>query len=233
MGENEQGGMLRTVVVIGLVALIAAVITMGVVGLKGNMTKNTDRAVGTIVTTPVPFGEEDKNVSYNVYGTSDQVDSYWGNHLDYFPKIGSIPNNSWREVHIHLKSNKKIWFKMDVNNGGDKLTHVDSDGSIKNDNDVTASRSMKLYKDGNSVAIASKYGNLAAPTYIDANTDYTIVVKYLNKSGYTFIEPDPLPAGTNPSIYYSALFTGNDDKSQYKLTIKSFEAATYDDKYNK
>src|SRR5699024_426112 len=146
-----------------------------------------NKAVGVIETTPVPFGEEDKNVSYNVYGTSDQVDSYWGNHLDYFPKIGSIPNNSWREVHIHLKSNKKIWFKMDVNNSGDKLTHVDSDGSIKNDNDQTASRSMKLYKDGNSVAIASKYGNLATPTYIDANTDYTIVVKYLNKSGHTFI----------------------------------------------
>ena len=48
MGENEQGGMLRTVVVGGVVALIAAVITMGVVGLKNNMTKNTDRAVGAI-----------------------------------------------------------------------------------------------------------------------------------------------------------------------------------------
>lgn len=41
MGENEQGGMLRTVVVIGLVALIAAVITMGVVGLKSSLRTNT------------------------------------------------------------------------------------------------------------------------------------------------------------------------------------------------
>lgn len=48
MGENEQGGMLRTVVVVGLVALIAAVITVGVVGLKNNMTENTDRAVSAV-----------------------------------------------------------------------------------------------------------------------------------------------------------------------------------------
>lgn len=185
---------------------------------------------GVIETTPVPFGEEDKNVSYNVYGPSGQVDSYFGNHMDSFPKIGPIPNNSWREVHIHLKANKKIWFKIDVNNSGDEL--ITNKGYVVNDNDQTASRSMKLYKDGNSVAIASKYGNLAASTYIDANTDYTIVVKYLNKSGHTFIEPDPLPAGTSQQVYYSGLFTGDDDKSQYQLTIDSFEAATYDDVYN-
>lgn len=47
MGENEQGGMLRNVVVIGIIAMIALIITLGVVGLKSNMTKNTDIAVGT------------------------------------------------------------------------------------------------------------------------------------------------------------------------------------------
>ena len=47
MGENEQGGMLRTVVVVGLVAMVALIITLGVVGLKNNMTKNTDNAVAT------------------------------------------------------------------------------------------------------------------------------------------------------------------------------------------
>ena len=45
MGENEQGGMLRTVVVVGLVALIAAVITMGVVGMKASMSKNIDNGI--------------------------------------------------------------------------------------------------------------------------------------------------------------------------------------------
>ena len=47
MGENEQGGMLRTVVVVGLVALITAVITMGVVGMKASMNKNSDTASDT------------------------------------------------------------------------------------------------------------------------------------------------------------------------------------------
>lgn len=41
MGENEQGGMLRTVVVVGLVALIAAVIIGGVVGMKASLRTNT------------------------------------------------------------------------------------------------------------------------------------------------------------------------------------------------
>lgn len=56
MGENEQGGMLRTVVVIGIIAMVALIITLGVVGLKSNMSKNTDKAVGTVVKTTIPYG---------------------------------------------------------------------------------------------------------------------------------------------------------------------------------
>ena len=41
MGENEQGGMLRTVVVVGLAAIIALIITLGVVGLKSSLRTNT------------------------------------------------------------------------------------------------------------------------------------------------------------------------------------------------
>ena len=44
MGENEQGGMLRVVVVLGLIALIAAVVIGGVVYAKNNM---QDKVVGT------------------------------------------------------------------------------------------------------------------------------------------------------------------------------------------
>lgn len=45
MGENEQGGMLRNVVVIGIIAIVALIITLGVVGLKSNMTKNIDSGI--------------------------------------------------------------------------------------------------------------------------------------------------------------------------------------------
>ena len=41
MGENEQGGMLRTVVVVGIVAMVALIITVGVVGLKSSLRTNT------------------------------------------------------------------------------------------------------------------------------------------------------------------------------------------------
>lgn len=44
MGENEQGGMLRVVVVVGLVALIAAVVIYAVIQLKNTMTKTTGSA---------------------------------------------------------------------------------------------------------------------------------------------------------------------------------------------
>ena len=45
MGENEQGGMLRTVVVVGLVAMVALIITLGVVGMKASLRSNTLMAV--------------------------------------------------------------------------------------------------------------------------------------------------------------------------------------------
>jgi len=41
MGENEQGGMLRTVVVVGLVAIIAAVVVFGVISMKAPLRNNT------------------------------------------------------------------------------------------------------------------------------------------------------------------------------------------------
>ena len=41
MGENEQGGMLRTVVVVGLIAMVALIVILSVVGLKSNLRTNT------------------------------------------------------------------------------------------------------------------------------------------------------------------------------------------------
>lgn len=63
MGENEQGGMLRTVVVVGLVALISAVVIFGITGLKASMTKNTATAVYNVDKTPKPYPfENDGNI---------------------------------------------------------------------------------------------------------------------------------------------------------------------------
>jgi len=48
MGENEQGGMLRVVVVVGLVAIIAAVVIYAVLQLKKNMNDTTSGATNGI-----------------------------------------------------------------------------------------------------------------------------------------------------------------------------------------
>lgn len=75
MGENEQGGMLRTVVVIGIIAMVALIITLGVVGLKDNMNKNTDIAVGTSSMNRVGDSEFVNPVLVN--GSSINSDSWY------------------------------------------------------------------------------------------------------------------------------------------------------------
>lgn len=67
MGENEQGGMLRTVVVVGLVAIIAIVITVGVVGLKASLRTNTLMAetMGQNIIQPQQNGT-DRKYKFNV-----------------------------------------------------------------------------------------------------------------------------------------------------------------------
>lgn len=45
MGENEQGGMLRVVVVIGIIAMVAAVVIFAITGLKSNATNHRVTAV--------------------------------------------------------------------------------------------------------------------------------------------------------------------------------------------
>ena len=101
MGENEQGGMLRTVVVVGLVALIAAAITMGVVGMKASMLKNTNEAAvpSQIIDSTSRFILEDptyeKYVSINnnkiVFDTRTASDNIW---VRYESAPEMIPNGS-------------------------------------------------------------------------------------------------------------------------------------------
>ena len=98
MGENEQGGMLRTVVVVGLVAIIALVITVGVVGLKSSLRTNT--LMGTSMGQNVlEIDQSDSNKRFNTLGgdekltydsntgvytlvlsTKSQYDASWGYH---------------------------------------------------------------------------------------------------------------------------------------------------------
>lgn len=81
MGENEQGGMLRTVVVIGLIAIIAIVMIVGVVGLKSSLRTNT--LMGTTMGQNIlKIDQSDPDKSFRVHGSyekltyDDSIDTY-------------------------------------------------------------------------------------------------------------------------------------------------------------
>lgn len=69
MGENEQGGMLRTVAVIGIIAMVALIVIVAVVGLKGNMTTNQTNALQT-----VSKGVTQKDIDFTMTGTNGKLD---------------------------------------------------------------------------------------------------------------------------------------------------------------
>lgn len=217
MGENEQGGMLRTVVVVGIIAMVALIITLGVVGLKNNMTKNTNSAVGAVATAKVPYGVVNPDVTYKKYTPNSSSNYGWGEHITLFPLVGDMPNNSWREDRLVVNSSARIYIRVDIGNVSETKT---SSG----DNDDQSKRLLEVYdEDGNKL---SSINNLHNSVYLDKDKDYTLIVKYFNNSGHRLIER----AGDNQH-YRSNLLSGTDDGSSYKLNIKSFEAATYDAAY--
>jgi len=70
MGENEQGGMLRTVVVIGIVAMVALIVTLGVIGLKNNM-----QSTQTTALQAVSKGATQKDIDFKLTGDNGQLTS--------------------------------------------------------------------------------------------------------------------------------------------------------------
>lgn len=69
MGENEQGGMLRTVVVVGIIAMVALIVTLGVVGLKSKMQSTQATALQT-----VSKGVTQKDIDFTMTGTNGKLD---------------------------------------------------------------------------------------------------------------------------------------------------------------
>ena len=69
MGENEQGGMLRTIIVLGLVALIAGVVTAGIISLKDT----NRREALTAATTPTNILDELEQHQLGDFGVKTKV----------------------------------------------------------------------------------------------------------------------------------------------------------------
>ncbi len=221
MGENEQGDMLRTVVVVGLVALIAAVVIFAVTGLKNNMTKNTNSALGTIAMTKVPYTVKNADVDYVDYEPAAATPWGLGKNLFTFPIIGDISPNSWREVRMEVESNKRTWFKLDINTN----YKVSQPG---NNNDDVSRRQLFIYDDnGNLIRKADDSQMRSGKIYLEKDKTYVFVIKYFNDKDVHLVEDKDKDAWKDLTM----LYTGVDDSSAYNFKVKAFEAATYNNKY--
>lgn len=217
MGENEQSGMLRTVVVIGIIAIVAMTIILAVVGLKGNMNSNTDSAIKPLVRTQVDYASDNPNVKFQSYNVSN---STWADQHWYVPLVKSIPANNWREFVVEFSTTEDVTVQVNINNY--------LSGSQSDDRDDVTKRSEKIYDDSGNL-VASKSGNNGLLDRVSLKKDikYMIVVKYFNNTSSTLLELNP----DNSKYRQSALFFDTSDGRAFDLDVTSFKAATYDDKY--
>lgn len=211
MGENEQGGMLRTVVVVGLVAMVALIITLGVVGLKSNMTINTDSAVGAVVTTKSPY--YGKDIAFTNYTPGKNA---WLGPRYRLPYIGDIPADNWRDIMIRLTpKTTNVSATIDINN---YLTQ-DSDGS-SNDNDDISKRTFEIRNVATNEIISKNAG-----AELKAGTTYSISIRYFNNTSHVLYD------SKNEDLRTAIAITALDGHSPISVTINGIEAATYDNKY--
>lgn len=217
MGENEQGGMLRTVVVIGLVALIAAVITMGVVGLKSNMTKNSDTAMYNVdkAGKPYQFNSNNGNVSFNSY----QVEP-WNGFYYQIPVKSNIKPDYWREVHMQLTPAQDSTVQVDINNYD--LDNPSATTDI-NDNDVVSERVVYLYE---GTTLIQNMWNGKGVGNMKAGHTYQLLIKYHNGTNRTLYDINTnAPSGSSNGM--SRLVLGTPNGSAGRVKVHDVEAATY------
>lgn len=129
MGENEQGGMLRNVVVLGLIALIAGVIIALVLGLKTKMVDHVDEATPPSMilnmmdskdfSMEMHHGANDKYISYglpkNAYRWDDSATEL---HFD----TRTLSNPTWArgvsKVYKIPAGSKRMKFEIQVKGSG-------------------------------------------------------------------------------------------------------------------
>lgn len=131
MGENEQSGMLRSVVVLGIIAIISFVVIAGVVALKVNMKNNTDEAIPPVMIMSVldksdfKFTTHDGNDQPGPTLNDNVVDwtSSDGVHLD----TTSLPDKTWvvgysPKVNIP-RGTKRVKFTVTLKGTGTQYVH--------------------------------------------------------------------------------------------------------------
>lgn len=212
MGENEQGGILRTVVVIGIIAMIAAVVIGTVIGLNHKMnvlstnTMNHVNRVGKPYTTGL---EEMKH--FDKYNDV----SNWGGKWLNLPKVGNIKPNQWRECQFDLKVSMKTAISLDIN-----AYPANQHAGGNNDWDDVRKRSVVATNanTGQSFDIV-KNGN-TQHFEAEPNVVYHFDVKSYNNKPYTLNDAD---AGGGATSAISVATHGE----PFQIQVTNFEAATY------
>lgn len=210
MGENEQGGMLRVVTVIGLIAIIATVVIFAITGLKGNAEKNRNIAINEVDKVMKPYEPvRGGNVQFGAY-TPPTKSGDWNGVWYEAPVLPNIPPHKWQEFRMKMHSFTDTTIQVDINNF-DLDNSAWLTGSRDNDNDDTKKRVVRLYNEDGSIAPAGR---------MYAGKDYTLVAKYYNPTSRTLYSVD----GTRTR---TAFVIGTPDGKPGKLQVTSFESATY------
>lgn len=213
MGENEQGGMLRTVVVIGIVAMVAVAVIFGITNLKASMNKNTATAVYNVDKVPKPYQfENNGDIQFDRYPVSE----WYGPHYD-IPVTENIKPGYWRELHATIAPETDATVLVDIN-AYDLDNPVPQSGPRSgNDVDEYSKREVKMYEDGKLVQDMGA-GNIKAN--LKAGHTYQLLVKYHNNLPRTIYD-------VKPGDYPTRLVIGAPDDSAEKVKVTDLEAATY------
>ena len=125
MGENEQGGMLRTVIIIGLIALIAAAVIGGVVAAKASMQGTQTTALQSI-----SKANSQKDIDFTLTGTNGKLDKVVS-HTDlithgYFPNVlsGNDKNNDTSFKFGPYEPGTAFGMRAELNFNMDKINYV-------------------------------------------------------------------------------------------------------------
>lgn len=216
MGENEQSGMLRTVVVVGLVALIAAVVIGAVIGLNHKMTVVGTNTVNHVDRVGKPYNNKyEVNRHFDKYTVN--VGGWHGVYLP-MPEVGVIKPGQWREVHFDTKSKMNLALNFDIN--AYRADQPD-DKIVGNDWDDVGKRSFQVTSETGE-GIKPNTSNGYQPKYdTKANVTYHWVVKYYNNKSFDLKD---LVNGHSPSAVNVVT-----DGEAFDVAVTNFEAATYSD----
>lgn len=204
MGENEQGGMLRTVIVVGLIALIAVVATALVIGLKSDMKSKTETTSDVVATAS----------HKDLFADFTPANISWQGSMFRIPVIGEIPPNNWREVHLKITPlNSDLKANTDVNvyltpTGKDEPGNDWDDKSQREivyrnakSNEVVSNSNVATLKEGVTYSILIKYVNHSKKTFYDPSDDWlrsSIRLEKVSGTGSASIRVDEIKAATYP-----------------------------------